>query len=217
MQRTMLSVALCLSLAAVSPVLAGPSVQVEAGLYQAGSGGEFKTTILTGDVPGIPLGSSFQTFCVEMDEYISLPGTYYSVVNTSAVQGGVGGPEPDPLDPRTAWLYHEFANGDLAGYDYSTTAGRRTSAEALQNAIWYLEQEIPSLPGGLATNFYNQATLCGWTDLGDVRVLNLYGDEGHNQQAQDVLCQVSVVPVPGALLLVGIGTAAFGAFRRRLA
>jgi len=215
-QKLVLCVTLLFVLGIVSSAMAYPTIKLQEGLYQSGSGGEFKATMMSEGLPGNAVGSTWQTFCVETNEYINLGETYYAVVNNAAVLGGTGGPHPDPLSPKTAWLYDQFLQGTLSGYDYSTTSGRKNSAGALQNAIWYIEQEISSLPGGLATSFYNQANSSGWTDIGNIRVLNLYGDAGLNTRAQDVLVSTAVVPVPGALLLVGIGTAAVGAIRRRL-
>jgi len=75
--------------------------------------------------------------------------------------------------------------------------GRKNSAAALQDTIWYIEQEITYLPGGMATNFYNLANAGGWTHIGDIRVLNLYTDAGLTNRAQDVLASVAIVPAPG--------------------
>jgi hypothetical protein len=217
MQKIVWCTTLCLCLAGVSSTMATPTVLVQGGPYQSGSGGEFKATVVSEGFAGSPVGSVFQTFCVELNESLSLGSTYFAVVNTSAVAGGVGGGSPDPLDPKTAWLYDQFLNGTLANYDTSTTAKHLTSAGALQNAIWYLEDEITSLPAGLATDFYNQAVGSGAKDIGDVRVLNMYNDARLTDRAQDILCRITPVPAPGAILLLGIGTALTGWLRRRSA
>jgi hypothetical protein len=202
---------LCLGLAMVSLATAAPTIKIDGGPYQVGGGGEITAT----------MGSStFQTFCVELDEHIVLGHTYYAVVNTEAVNGGVGGGHPDPLDARSAWLFQQFTDGTLPDYAFSgTLAEHRDSAEALQDAIWYIENEIPSLPGGsLAAKFVGYAEDAEPQGIGDVRVLNLYGDEGLTENAQDVLGIFPPrVPVPGAILLGGLGCALVGFLRRRAA
>jgi hypothetical protein len=46
----------------------------------------------------------------------------------------------DILSKGTAWLYSQFAQELLIGYNFSgATAQRKTSAGLLQNAIWALE------------------------------------------------------------------------------
>jgi hypothetical protein len=206
---------LCLVLAMASLATAAPTVLISGGPYQNGGGGEITATIES--------SSPFQTFCVELNEHIALGGVYNFDINTKAVAGGVGGGSPDPLDPRTAWLYQKFLNNDLPGYDFANTGiGRAISAGALQDAIWYIEDEITTLPTGLATDFYNliPADLQG---IGDVRVLNLYtapnAAGAARTECQDVLGYFPTpgVPVPGAILLGGLGCALVGCLRRRSA
>lgn len=159
----------------------------------SGGGGEFNLTPtdlnFVGGVPALN-DVSLQTFCMEFDEHVTAgTGVYDYVVNTGAVEGGVGG--FDPLDPLTAWMYDSFVQGTLIGYDYG--AGREASAAALQNAIWYVEGETPSLTSGQA--FYDQAVVADPQGIGKVRVLNLYKD---GERAQD---QVFEVPEPNYLVM----------------
>jgi len=195
---------------------AAPTLTIQQGSYQYGQGGEFMAVVNTAGLPGHPAGSSFQTFCVEHNEYLSFGGTYYVVVNTGAVNGGVGGQLPDnphfdPLDPRTAWLYDQFVKGTLPGY-FDNPNGRQNSAGALQNAIWFIENEITEQPVGLAKTFYDMADTSGSKGIGHIRVLNMYNDAALTSNAQDLLV---AMPAPAGLLLAGIGTALVGALRRR--
>jgi hypothetical protein len=138
------------------------------GPYQTGQGGEFTLNDVNGspanswlDLTGYsaktsnfgPAGiTSFQTFCVEENEYIYPYSAIYDVqISSSAVHGGVGGAvnQSDPLSVGTAYLYSQFARGVLDGYNYGPAAADRSpSAAALQQAIWWLEEEITSYTVG---------------------------------------------------------------------
>lgn len=202
--------------------------------FQSGSGGEFNATVIALPQSGLHLGKNWQTFCLEKDETVSTPtGTYYAVINTAAVTGGVGGvaggnplypdagpDQGDPLSAQTAYLYTQFANGTLSNYAFAgTQAQRKTSAAALQNAIWYLEGEIGSVSGQALTwvNAANAAVNSGaWTGLGQVRVLNLYANYVNGQvsgQRQDVLV---LVPAPAAAMLAFVGLGLVGWVKRRV-
>ena len=149
----------------------------------------------------------FDTFCLEIVEYIGIGKTYEFVVadiSTGAINGGKYGGNPDPLDPMTAYLYHHFFHGTLDGYDYN--GDRVASADALQNAIWHIENEFSS--GPFIPN-YNDFTILAndevnikknWTGLRDVRVINLTDTEGYAKQDQ-----ITVVPEPATMLLFGFG------------
>ena len=209
--------------------------------YSAGGGGEFRATLVgvANSVeqaagvkvsnPSAPVGATvYQTFCMETNEFFTPDATYYVRVNTAAVNGGSGGSLPtgdpisggpgDPLDPRTAYLFTRFSDGTLAslGYNYTLGSGRSTTASALQQAIWYIEQEISGPLSGLALTFYNTANTAvngpspTWAGLGNVRVLNVYSDSNLTQRNQDqlVLIQPSgappVVPLPAAVWSGGL-------------
>lgn len=192
--------------------------------YNAGvGGGEFSITS-----PDLPVGSysakalasylptahaGFQTFCIEHGE--DFFGATVAVLNTEAVNGGVGGPHPDPISRATAWLYSQFALGILAGYDYDNTGvGRTTSAKALQEALWYLENESAFMGTGAGYVALAQG-ISNWSadangDFG-VLVMNLY--KGDGTLRQDMLIYV---PDGGAtLMLLGSSLVGLAVVRRK--
>jgi hypothetical protein len=112
----------------------------------------------------------------------------------------------DPLDIKTAYLYYNFRMGTLSGWDGSNAMG-----DALQNTIWYIEQEITTLPIGQALIWFNAANNSGWTtDYHGVAVLNVLTQVGGIAQDQLVL-----VPEPSTLLLLGAGLLGLGIMVRR--
>lgn len=211
----MLSV-VCLAMAA--PAWAGMTVTFHDSYGSPGgeflldsSGFDFVPQSL-GEAPG-----KFETFCLERDEYVKFGKTFYADLATSAKNGPNLGKEVDPLDSRTAYLYSQFISGGLTGYNYTPGSDRVASANALQRAIWYIENEISwSKLNTLARSFYYQAddAVSGgeWSGLGNVRVLNLYGNVDKTDYAQD---QLVAVPVPGAMLLGSIGLGGIGLIQRR--
>jgi hypothetical protein len=171
--------------------------------------------------PGVGVaGNVFQTFCLEANENISSGVEYEFEVDTGAVGGGYSGGNPDPLSSQTAYLFHQFLAGDLSNYDYTLGSDRRSSATALQLAIWHFEGELGT--AALQNEFNGNAQAQAWVSeaddsvdvggawfgigLGDVVVLNLRNAAGVN--AQSMLAELrsgdiqNVIPLPPA---VGLG------------
>jgi hypothetical protein len=134
--------------------------------YFSGNGGEFSIT--AGDAGSVAeinaikagydikatAGGGFETFCLEYGEGISAPGGPYNAgITRGAMAGGpgaVGG--TDLVSLGTAHLYTEFARGVLANYDYTNLALRPADALELQQAFWFLEQEIGLSDSEIAGN-----------------------------------------------------------------
>ena len=216
--------------------------------YRTGPGGEFKVTDVSGSIVAgvLPfydskaiVGGGIEVFCIEYNEFISLPGTYTATVSAGAIYGGVAGGidhDSNPLTPTTdlvsvgtAYLYSLFARGVLGGYDYTPGAGRAASATALQNAIWWLEDEITLSASAIAANPFLTAAFAAYgtpgAGVGDVAggaktnntlysvgVLNL---GGATPDKQDQL--IYGVPDGGlTIALLGLGLSGVALFRRRI-
>jgi hypothetical protein len=154
--------------------------------------------------------SAFVTFCMQADvgswddlgAPLSVVGiTDYATFATPDQGGDASG--RNYVSSQTAWLFTQFRNGSLAGYDQSVNA-----SDALQWAIWQLEDQ-KWVPGGqtysdLANSFIamaDEAVANGFSGIGDVRVVNLVNAAG--QDAQD---QLTLLPEPSSFELVALGT-----------
>src|SRR5690606_12853492 len=78
------------------------------------NGGEFGVHLK--DSPNPYMGGNgesaelFRTFCLERNEYLDFSSSGFVIdsISKEAVNGGTGGPNPDPISAETAWLYYNF-------------------------------------------------------------------------------------------------------------
>jgi hypothetical protein len=190
-------------------------------------GGEFYA-----DIQSFGGTVDFITFCLQRNEYFT-PGQIEYV-------GGITGfveASHDPISPETAYLYTAFSNQTLANYAFTSsvsfggqTYDRVATATALQMAFWELENEVSRNANGTFKDAYSNTTFAasaltdyyvtlagnaGWTDIGNVRVLNLFNSysplTGYSGNLQDQLVLLNApatliaTPEPGTLSLLGLG------------
>lgn len=201
---------------------------LDLGPYHSGVGGEFNaysTTLNPVSMGYSPLtmanvghGVGFETFCLEYNEEFIPGGTYNYAISQAAIHGGVPGGS-DPLSLGTAWLYLNFAEGHLPGYDFTNASNRTNAAGMLQNTIWWLEGERADPGNGnsfrnlVITQFGSAANaMADNNGFYGVAVLNLYYLDGSDSQDQLVL-----VPDSGTTsMLLSLGLASLFLFNRKV-
>lgn len=199
--------------ASAAPPQTGDTVKVLDTAGRLGSGGPF---LVTG---GTYAGGSFETFCIETTEFLSLGSTYTVTMNTGAVNGGngyaakyggdvTGTATFDPLSKASGWLYSQYltGGGGLTGW-----TGSATDRADLQVSIWYLEDEVAAA-GGNAGTWVTQAIAAAPAYVWDVGVMNLTDSSGGLHQ--DLLAPIPE-PETYAMLLAGLGLMGFVVRRRQ--
>lgn len=225
--RRVQALALAILIGASSAAGGAATLTISATPYSNGNGlggGEFSVVsstlsnagysalVTTGFAPG-----ALQTFCLEYGEPFSSGSSYSYVAGNAATLGGGGAVAgSDPISSGTAWLYAQFATGQLGGYSYALGGGRTASNNLLQVAFWYLEDETASISGYGAydpnTNPFLVATIGQFGSIGAAKadatnsygtaVLNLTSGQVHKQS------QLYFVLPPGALGVPDAGATA---------
>lgn len=232
--RSTLAVALLVGTQwAAAEVVTGTTVKFADGVG-ASPGGAFNGSVISGASGA--WNNSFQSFCLEYSEHISLGNTPYLVggvtdhtVNAAGAYGTYAGTEAghtstqDPISSSTAWLFTQFFTTGLSNTAVWGSGSQETKNTALQQAVWSLEGEPSGPMDSLAMSYVSQANAAvssgEWSGIGNVRVLNLYSQDSsgnYTVNAQDQLYMVSSVPEPEtyAMMLAGLALVG-GAARRR--
>ena len=163
-------------------------------------------------------GSYFRTFCLEKLVSSSLGVAY------DANASGMTQNSHIPLNQGTAWLFRQFTQGTLPGYDHSPAA-----QASLQNEIWYLMglqlptpdntygfDSLAQANGG--TGAYNPFT----AGPDAVYVVNVYDLGTMNSDGigigdhQDLLWTAPVPDGGLTVALLGLGLTGIGAISRRV-
>lgn len=188
-------------------------------------GGVFRVDVLN-DAPQW----NFDSFCVELEDYINFSTTY--VVANIGLTTDRGN---RTLSSFTAWLYNSYLDQTLDNFNFAAT--NATDANALQFAIWksmgYSESQIESAAGssswyndydalltskGWANDFANDAN---WSGTGDIFVMSLRRFDSAGQYtgyAQDQIVRVQThTPEPMSFVIwTALGLLGVMIYRKQL-
>jgi len=143
--------------------------------------------------------AQFDTFCVERTVTFT-PGTYLATIDDEVLLAGTTG--LTVLQDDVKKIYAAYLNLELQDLDENL----------IQESVWAAQGYGDySVNGTIASRIADTSKIAGWND---VKVLNLWEDNGGDVQSQLVM-----TPVPGAGILgvLGLGLASWRLKRRKMA
>jgi hypothetical protein len=219
------------------------TLDITAGYYPGNGGGEFTAyttqNYLNNYSSSAIVNGGFETFCLETGVDFT-PGTtyYYTLGNiTQPYPASSSAGSGLALTTGAAYLYYEFATGQLVGFNYNQGSARQADANLLQAALWALQggQTYGSyvVPNYSLNNdpFYNAALdalggLAGATNAytgTSVQVIQMWANANNTGAAQNQLVltgnitpNISSVPDGGMTAgLLGMSLFGMGLIRIR--
>jgi hypothetical protein len=203
------SAALCLAAGVAS---ATPTVSFSHGAGNT-NGGEFIAQ--TSD------RGTFNTFCIERTEYVSMGTTYYYTESNMAIGGGNfdsdgnGGNGGDLISQATKNIYLWYRQGQIDAKLGNLGLTTTQIADAVQESIWLEEESYTVVWSPHAATLQGLAIAAGPVNGSqNVRAMNVWANSDGTGNQQDML---TMIPLPSGAALASVGLLGITAVRRRRA